>query len=124
MPDFWSPNSRRVAAALLAHHRAVCVQVADDTPLTDAVISRCTLTYEELRRSACIGGIAQDMGRHLRKIAVWCEFRGFPPLHALVVRDSERNPGDGYMRCPGTSGDWRSDARDCIVFRGYPKSLA
>jgi hypothetical protein len=42
--------------------------------------------YEALLTQAGIGGIAQGMGRHLRKIADWCAMRDMPMLDSLVVR--------------------------------------
>jgi hypothetical protein len=98
MAAFWNPRSRVVAQTLLNHHRAKCGEVKPETPITDDVVFGCVLTYEGLRRMAGIGGIAQDMGRHLRKIADWCDMRGFAPLHSLVVRDKEGEPGEGYRR--------------------------
>src|SRR5476649_1690737 len=105
MAAVWDAKSRAVVQALLDHHMATCGSLRPDAPITDAVIARHILTYEQLRRMSEIGGIAQDMGRHLKRIAAWCERHDFAPLHSLVVRDGERDPGEGYQRCPGTSGD-------------------
>ena len=84
MAEFWNARSRAVALALLSHHRTVCPGRRAGTPVSDFEVARCTLTYDELRRSAKIGGIAQDIGRHLRKIAEWCQIRTYPPcIHLL-----------------------------------------
>ena len=96
MAAFWTPKSRTVGQTLLNHHRSTCGSLKPEEPISDATVSSYILTYEGLRRMAGIGGIAQGMGPHLRKIADWCNLHGFPPLHALVVRNKEGDPGDGY----------------------------
>ncbi len=104
--------------ALLDHHHRVCVPRAH-SELSDAVINECTLTFEELRERAGLSGMPGGLGRHLRRVAIWCLAEGFPPLHALAVKSRAGDPGDGYERSPGVPGDWREDVRRAIVFDSY-----
>lgn len=122
MPQLWNPHSRAVAMALLDHHRAICRAVAGDER-SDVALTLCIVTFDELRALAGISGIAGGLGRHLRRIAIWCQAEGFPPLHALAVKSRSGDPGVGYERSPGISGDWNEDVRRCIHFGGYPEAV-
>ncbi len=91
--------------------------------IPDHSVDRCTITYENLRIAAGIGGIARGVGVHLQKVSGWCSLRDYPPLDSFVVRSQERNPGEGYEETTASEGDWREDVRKCLRFRGYPKAV-
>jgi hypothetical protein len=107
-----------VLLALLEHHREVCLPRAGGE-ITDSVVAECTLTFDELRERAGISGLAGGLGRHLRRVAIWCRAEGFPPLHALAVKNRTADPSDGYEQSPGLPGDWREDVRRAITFASY-----
>jgi hypothetical protein len=123
MANFWKADSKAVANALLRHRREVSLRLPPGATIRDYNVDRCTITYENLRIAAGIGGIAIGVGVHLRKVREWCSLRGFPPLDSLVVRNKERVPGDGYDETLESHVDWREDVRKCIIFQGFPTSI-
>jgi len=123
MANFWKADSKAVANALLRHRREISIRFPLGATIPDYSVDRCTITYESLRIAAGIGGIARGVGVHLRKVREWCSLRGFPPLDSFVVRNQERDPGDGFDETPESHGDWREDVRRCLIFQGYPKTI-
>ena len=124
MANFWKADSKvAVANALLRHRYEISIGFTPGATIPDYIVDRCTITYESLRIAAGIGGIARGVGAHLRKVREWCSLRGFPPLDSFVVRNEERDPGDGYDETLESHGDWREDVRKCLIFQGYPKAI-
>ena len=112
-------NAKAIAQALLDHHRRSCRPVQSSAEITDAVIRRCLVSYDEIIALARVNLIPRGMGVPLRAVARWCVLRDWPPLPSLVVRSDTRKPGDGYENTPGLSGSWEIDVRECIAFKGY-----
>jgi hypothetical protein len=116
-----SPEARKLAQALLDHHKQV------DRLQTEASagVDSCLVTYGDLCEKAGLSHLKPKVGRFLREVAQWCHDNGWPPLNSLAVNHETRKPGRGYDGAPGCSrGRWQDEVTACINFAGYPNSIS
>lgn len=112
-----SPIAKRLADELLEHHRRVCVPYRQRPPVVD----QCVIPYGDLCRRAGVPGIERGVGVYLREVADWCMENGWPPLNSLAVNAESRAPGGKYDSAPGCSlRNWDEEAKQTIIFDGYP----
>jgi hypothetical protein len=112
-----SPEARKLAQALLDHHKQVC------RPQTEAgsCVDSCLVTYGDLCERAGLPHQKPNVGKFLREVAQWCLDNGWPPLNALAVNHNTGKPGHGYDGAPGCSlAQWEDEAMACIKFGTYP----
>lgn len=117
-------HSKRLAQALLEHHRNCCWQVKrEPEELTDDEVDGCCLTYLQIALK-CGGPMPRFSGTYLDQITVWCHNQGWPSLASLVVDGTTRRPGEGYNDPPNVGlENWPTEVRQCITCRRYPAKL-
>ena len=112
-----SPEARKLAQALLDHHK----QVRRLQTEASAGVDSCLVTYGDLCERAGLSHLKPNVGRFLREVARWCLDNGWPPLNALAVNHDTRKPGHGYDGAPGCSlARWEDEATACIKCGAYP----
>lgn len=62
--------------------------------------------YQTLAETIGYPGLKRHLGFYLLTLNEWCNNYGIPPLNALVVREGDETPGDGY---PGGLEQWQKD---------------
>lgn len=115
------PESKALGQTLLDHHRRM---VSQHPPGRSPILGRYTIRYGELCSRAGLPHLTRIVGSFLQDVAVWCQAAGYPPLNALAVNDTGM-PGDGY----DGAGDceivkWPDQAKNCILFTGYPAGIS
>lgn len=116
-----SPEAKKLAQALLDHHRKVWRPQSKASPSLESDL----IAYGELCEQAGLSHLKPSVGKFLREIAQWCHDNGWPPLNALAVNHETCRPGHGYDGAPGCSLErWQDQAAACIRFADYPGRVA
>ncbi|MCZ2153397.1 MAG: hypothetical protein LC114_05780 [Bryobacterales bacterium] len=116
-----------IAKVLLRHHSQHCGAYEGVIPksITDTTVAQCVIFYGSLCERAGVPFLTHGVGRFLGEIAEWCEENGWPPLNSLAVNRATGMPGVGYDGAPGSDLlHWPEQVRKCIVFDGYPETIA
>lgn len=89
------------------------------------------VSYGQLVKVSGVPLDPRNTGGPLFEVAEYCVRSGWPPIHSLVVRAKEGDPGTGYFRAKGTELDhlpeieqyaaWVRNVRMCANFDEYPK---
>lgn len=113
-----TPEAQALTQVLLDHHRSVGPPANRPENLDPY-----TIQYGKLCERAGVPWLTRSVGHFLQETAEWCDANGWPPINSLAVNDTGM-PGDGYDGAPGCSLlQWPEQARDSIVFDGYPRTV-
>ena len=90
-----------------------------------------TIPYKKLVEASGVPLNPRSAGGPLYDIADYCKSKQWPPIHSLVVRAAEGDPGEGYWSAPGSEmlelnpedryKRWAEFVRKCANFEGYPR---
>ena len=88
------------------------------------------ISYKRLIQASGVDLDPRNAGGPLFEVAVYCKSQGWPPLHSLVVRGKEGDPGEGFFSAPGSEMSdlsprdryekWAQLVRECANFEKYP----
>jgi hypothetical protein len=115
-----SPESQKLAQALLDHHKKVCRLQSQ----AGSSIDSCLIAYGDLCEQAGLPHLKPTVGRFLVKSRSGA-LTTLAALNALAVNHDTQRPGRGYDGAPGCSlTRWQDDAMACIKFATYPTVIS
>ncbi len=117
----WSNLGRALANALLRKHAA-----AVETYPVGKTIARNNylISYGDLCAVAKVPVSPLAIGPYLSEIAEWCRDEQFPPLNALAVNATTKQPGSSYNGAGGFKfASWPTDVEACVRWTKYPPSV-
>jgi hypothetical protein len=90
-----------------------------------------TISYKKLVEASGVPLNPRSAGGPLFEIADYCKGKQWPPIHSLVVRAAEGDPGEGFFSAPGSEMSelkpedcyekWAAYVRQCAEFEGFPR---